>query len=70
MPKIKEYLSNPATWISFCVFLFWLWGIYTSMNMRISTLEEQIAEINVTDIKVTLAEIQKDLQWIKSEMIK
>lgn len=70
MPKIKEYLSNPTTWISICVFIFWLWGIYATINSRIENIEKQIAEMDVIEIKTTLKEIQVDLQWIKSEMRK
>lgn len=74
MNKIIDYISNPATWIAFCVFLFWLWGTYVSLNDRLDAIEEQqekqekqLQEFDVIGIKVQLKEIQTDLQWLKSE---
>jgi hypothetical protein len=70
MQKIKEYLTNPATWLAFCVFLFWLWWAWVSLNSRISAVEKAQAEIDTAYIQSTLAQIQTDIQWIKIELQK
>lgn len=70
MEKIKEYLSNPAVWISFIVFVFGLWVSYASLNNRLYALEKAQAELDVAYIQSTLAQIQTDIQWIKIELQK
>ena len=70
MEKIKEYLLNPAVWISFIVFIFGLWVSYSTLNNRISALEKAQAELDVAYIQSTLAQIQTDIQWIKIELQK
>ena len=68
--KIKNYLSNPAVWISFLCFIFWLWVSYATLNGRISAIEKEQAELDVAYIQSTLAQIQTDIQWIKIELQK
>jgi hypothetical protein len=40
MEKIKQYLLNPAVWISFLCFVFGLGVSYATLNSRISALEK------------------------------
>lgn len=70
MDKVKEYLSNPTTWISFIVFVFWLGWAWVSLNSRIAALEKAQADIDIAYIQSTLAQIQTDIQWIKIELQK
>ena len=70
MGKIKEYLTNPAIWISFIILVFGLWVNYATLNTRISALEKAQWEIDVQYIQTTLAQIQTDIQWIKIELQK
>ena len=70
MERIKEYLSNPAVWISFLCFVFWLGVSYATLNSRISALEKAQAELDAQYIQTTLAQIQTDIQWIKIELQK
>ena len=70
MQKIKNYLTNPATWLAFCVFVFGLWGTWVNLNDRMSNMEKQIDEVNIMEIHTTLAQIQKDIEWIKFNMNK
>ena len=72
MEKIKEYLTNPATRISFLVFVFWLGAWYATLNNRLSAVEERQQEFNVIQIQTQLAEINKniaaiqiDIEWLK-----
>ena len=70
MERIKNYLLNPAVWVSFLCFVFWLWVSYSSLNSRISAIEKEQAELDVAYIQTTLAQIQTDIQWIKIELQK
>lgn len=76
MIKIKEYLSNPATWIAFVVFVFGLGWVYAKLNYRLDAIEQQqtkqerqLQEFDVIWIKIKLWEIQTDLQRLKSEWL-
>ena len=70
LEKIKNYLSNPAVWISFLCFVFGLGVSYATLNSRISALEKEQAELDAAYIQTTLAQIQTDIQWIKIELQK
>ena len=70
MQKIKDYLTNPATWIGLCVFLFWLGWTYVHLNDRMWVMEKQLEDVNIMEIHTTLAQIQKDIEWIKFNMQK
>ena len=70
MNKIKDYLSNPATRISFIVFIFWLWAVWGTLSSRIENLEKNVNEIDVVSIQSQLSAIQSDLQWIKYQLQK
>jgi hypothetical protein len=70
MEKIKQYLWNPAVWISFLWLVFGLGVSYATLNSRISVLEKAQWEIDVQYIQTTLAQIQTDIQWIKIELQK
>ena len=68
--RIKDYIFNPAVWISFIAFIFWLGVSYSTLNNRITALENEQAELDVAGIQTTLAQIQTDIQWIKIELQK
>ena len=68
--KIKNYIFNPAVWVSFIAFVFGLGVSYSTLNNRISVLEKQQAELDAAYIQTTLAQIQTDIQWIKIELQK
>ena len=68
--RIKDYVFNPAVWISFIAFIFG-WGVsYSTLNNRITALEKAQAELDAQYIQTTLAQIQTDIQWIKIELQK
>lgn len=68
MTKIKNYLTNPATWIWFIVFVFWLGMSYATLNSRLSVVEEKQEEFNVIQIQTQLAEINKNIAWIQKDI--
>lgn len=70
MESLYNYISNPSTLIEVIVFVFWLWATWSNLNGRIKELERRTEEIDWIKIETKLAEIQKDLQWIKEELNK
>ena len=68
MTKIKDYLSNPATWVAFIIFVFWLGWAYATLNSRISAVEEKQEEFNVIQIQTQLAEISKNIAAIQVDV--
>jgi len=70
MAKIREYLINPATRISFLVFVFWIGVVRWSLNSRIEQIEKNVNEMDLVKIQTTLSQIQTDIEWIKKSLIK
>jgi hypothetical protein len=68
MQKIKDYLTNPATRISFIVFVFWIWAVWANTNSRIDILEQKVNKIDQIWIETQLAELKIDMQWIKTTL--
>lgn len=70
MNELYNYITDPWTLVSLVVFIFWLGATWSGLNWRIKNLEKKTEEIDVTKIESKLAEIQTDLQWIKTELNK
>ena len=70
MNELYNYFTDPWTIVSLVVFIFWLGATWSGLNWRIKNLEKKTEEIDVTKIESKLAEIQTDLQWIKTELNK
>lgn len=68
MNKRKEYITNPARIVSFCIFIFWLGVTYASITTRITRLEEFERSVDMVKIETTLREIQVDLSWVKNAL--
>lgn len=65
---MKERLKQPSTrWKIWGVCLA-LISMYYSLNYRVASLEEFRKEVDVIEIKTTLAEIQRDIQRIKNDL--
>lgn len=63
--KRKEYITNPARILSFCVFLFGLGVSYATLLNRIQKLEDFDKSIDMVKIESTLSQIQTDIERIK-----
>lgn len=75
MTKFKEYITDPKNIIAFIIFCFWLGGMWATVNDRISLLEEKCHEVDTVkaqmyEIQTSLAQIQTDIQWIKTNLSK
>lgn len=66
--KRKEYITNPARIVSFCVFIFWLWVAYSTILWRIQKLEDFDKSIDMVKIESTLSQIQTDIERIKMNL--
>lgn len=65
-----ERLKQPATIWKLVLFVFWLGVTWSSLNYRVSRLEEFQSTVDIVEIQTTLKEISTDLSWIKSELSK
>ena len=63
--KRKEYITNPARIVSFCVFVFWIWITWGTLNYRVNKLEDFQKEVNLVEIQKTLTAMQKDIEYIR-----
>ena len=75
MTKFKAYITDPKNIIAFIIFCFWLGGIWATMNNRLTLLEEKCHEVDTVkaqmyEIQTSLAQIQTDIQWIKTNLSK
>ena len=68
MQRIKEYLSNPATRISFFIFVFWLGVTYGTLNSRLWIVEEKVNKIDQIWIETQLTELKINTQWIMTTL--
>lgn len=60
-----ERLKQPATIWKLVLFVFWLGVTWSSLNYRVSRLEEFQSTVDIVEIQTTLAEIKSDIAWIK-----
>ena len=65
-----ERLKQPATIWKLVLFVFWLGVTWSSLNYRVSRLEEFQSTVDIVEIQTTLKEISTDLSWIKQELSK
>ena len=75
MTKFKAYITDPKNIVAFIIFCFWLGGMWATMNNRLTLLEEKCHEVDTVktqmyEIQTSLAQIQTDIQWIKSNLSK
>ena len=70
MENLYNFVTDPSTLVEFIVFVFWLWATWSNLNWRLKELERKTEELDWIKIETKLAEIQKDLQWIKEELNK
>lgn len=65
---MKERLKQPSTWWKIWWVCLALISMYYSLNYRVTSLEEFRKEVDVIEIRTTLAEIQRDIQRIKNDL--
>ena len=70
MDSLYNYITDPNTIVTFVVFIFSLWAMWSKLNWRIKALEDKVEELDAAKIEAKLAEILTDLARIKEELKK
>ena len=63
-----ERLKQPSTRWKIWGVVIALISMYYNLNYRISSLEEFREDVDVIEIRTTLAQIQSDISWIKNDL--
>ena len=64
------WLKQPSTWWKIWAVIFAGVSVYYNLDYRVTSLEEFRDEVNVIEIKTTLAEMQRDIQRIRNDLQK
>ena len=68
MVYMVERLKQPSTRWKIWGVVIVLISMYYSMDYRITSLEEFREQVDVIEIRTTLAQIQSDISWIKNDL--
>lgn len=68
MDQLYSYITSPDTIISFIIFVFWLWAIYTNITGKLKELENRLTKLEDLDLDSRLTKMQVDLDWIKTTL--
>ena len=68
MEQLFNYISSPETIVSFIIFVFGLWAVYTSITNKLKELERRVEKIEDLDLDSRLERMQVDLDWIKTTL--
>jgi hypothetical protein len=68
MDQLYSYITSPDTIISFVIFVFWLWAIYTNVTGKLKELETRLTKLEDLDLDSRLTKMQVDLDWIKTTL--
>lgn len=65
MNERLEYIFNPQTLISIVVTVVWMAVAWTSLKAKVDQLERDVREIQWFHLDVEIAEIKKDIQYMR-----
>lgn len=65
MNSIMEYIFSPETLISIISTIIWVVIAFMSLKGRVDSLEKDIRELQSQELHVKIAEMQKDIQYIR-----
>lgn len=65
MNERLEYIFNPQTLISIVVTVVWMAVAWTSLKSKVDQLERDVREIQWFHLDVEIAEIKKDIQYMR-----
>lgn len=68
MDQLYSYITSPDTIISFVIFVFWLWALYTNVTGKLKELETRLTKLEDLDLDSRLTKMQVDLDWIKTTL--
>ena len=65
MNSIMEYIFSPETLISIISTIIWVVIAFMSLKGRTDNLEKDVRELQSQELHVKIAEMQKDIQYIR-----
>lgn len=65
MNSIMEYIFSPETLISIISTIIWVVIAFMSLKGRTDSLEKDVRELQSQELHVKIAEMQKDIQYIR-----
>ena len=68
MDQLYSYITSPDTIISFVIFVFWLWALYTNVTGKLKELETRLTKLEDLDLDSRLTKMQTDIDWIRTTL--
>ena len=68
MEGLFNYITSPETIISFIIFVFTLWVMWSNINNKLRELEHRIESLEELDLDSRLTQMQIDLDRIKKTL--
>ena len=68
MEGLFNYITSPETIISFIIFVFTLWVMWSNINNKQRELEHRIESLEELDLDSRLTQMQIDLDRIKKTL--
>lgn len=68
MDQLYSYITSPETIVSFIIFVFWLWAIYTNITGKLKELENRLTKLEDLDLDSRLTKMQTDIDWIRTTL--
>lgn len=65
MNSIMDYIFSPETLISIVSTIIWVVIAFISLRGRVDSLEKDVRELQSQELHVKIAEMQKDIQYIR-----
>lgn len=65
MSSIIDYIFSPETLISIISTVIWVVVAFVSLKGRVDSLEKDVRELQSQELHVKIAEMQKDIQYIR-----
>lgn len=65
MNSIIDYIFSPETLISIVSTIIWVVIAFISLRGRVDSLEKDVRELQSQELHVKIAEMQKDIQYIR-----
>lgn len=65
MNSIMEYIFSPETLISIISTIIWVVIAFMSLKGKVDSLEKDVRELQSQELHVKIAEMQKDIQYIR-----
>lgn len=65
MESLIDYIFTPETLISVVSTIIWMTVAWTALKSRVDQIEKDVKEIQGYELHIKIAEIQKDIQYMR-----